>query len=81
MLAYLQKSSIQQLVAAGMMTHMGLDATVRAAADFGYDRAVRALLDPDEPDSGVMENPETEPVRVQFLGFCDVLLVSFRLRC
>ncbi len=33
---HLQQLSIEQLVIAGMMTHMCVDATTRAAADFGY---------------------------------------------
>ncbi|HNT75390.1 MAG TPA: cysteine hydrolase family protein [Anaerolineae bacterium] len=37
LLAHLQQWGIQRLVVAGMMTHMCVDATVRAAADYGYD--------------------------------------------
>jgi nicotinamidase-related amidase len=36
LLAYLQSTAIRQLVIAGMMTHMCVDATTRAATDFGY---------------------------------------------
>ncbi|MCD6039210.1 MAG: sttH [Gammaproteobacteria bacterium] len=35
LLTYLSKHQINQLVIAGMMTHMSVDATVRAAYDFG----------------------------------------------
>lgn len=34
---YLKKSGIDKLVIVGMMTHMCVDATTRAAKDFGYD--------------------------------------------
>ena len=37
LLAYLQEHHISQLVVAGMMTHMCIDTTVRAAFDFGYE--------------------------------------------
>ncbi len=37
LLAHLQQNDIQRLVVAGMMTHMCLDATVRAAADNGFE--------------------------------------------
>lgn len=37
LLAHLQQVGIQRLVVAGMMTHMCVDATVRAAADYGFD--------------------------------------------
>jgi len=37
LLAHLQKQNIDQLVVAGMMTHMCIDATARAAADFGFE--------------------------------------------
>lgn len=36
LLAHLQGAGIQQLVVAGMMTHMCVDATTRAAADLGF---------------------------------------------
>jgi len=36
LLKYLTKEKIQELVICGMMTHMCVDATVRAAKDFGY---------------------------------------------
>ncbi len=36
LLEYLQTNNIKQLVVAGMMTHMCVDATVRAAKDLGY---------------------------------------------
>jgi nicotinamidase-related amidase len=34
---YLQSKNITELVICGMMTHMCVDATVRAAKDFGFD--------------------------------------------
>jgi nicotinamidase-related amidase len=34
---YLQAIGVKQLVVCGMMTHMCVDATVRAAKDFGYE--------------------------------------------
>jgi len=37
LLENLQKASIQQIVVSGMMTHMCVDATVRAATDYGYE--------------------------------------------
>jgi nicotinamidase-related amidase len=37
LLAHLQQLEIQHLVVAGMMTHMCVDATVRAATDYGYE--------------------------------------------
>lgn len=37
LLSLLQDQGIKRLVIAGMMTHMCVDATVRAAADFGFD--------------------------------------------
>jgi len=37
LLAHLQGSGIQRLVIAGMMTHMCVDATVRAATDYGFE--------------------------------------------
>jgi nicotinamidase-related amidase len=36
LLDYLRKGGIDQLVIAGMMTHMCIDTTVRAAADLGF---------------------------------------------
>jgi nicotinamidase-related amidase len=36
LLGHLHEHGIQQLVIAGMMTHMCVDATTRAAADFGF---------------------------------------------
>jgi len=36
LLAHLQQKGIRRLVIAGMMTHMCVDATVRAAADLGF---------------------------------------------
>lgn len=36
LLAYLQEHHISQLVVAGMMTHMCIDTTTRAAADLGF---------------------------------------------
>jgi nicotinamidase-related amidase len=36
LLAHLQRDQIERVVIAGMMTHMCVDATVRAAFDFGY---------------------------------------------
>ena len=38
--ALLKKNNIERIVFAGMMTHMCVDATVRAAFDFGYDCAL-----------------------------------------
>jgi nicotinamidase-related amidase len=37
LLAHLQRQAIGQLVIAGMMTHMCVDATTRAAADYGFE--------------------------------------------
>ncbi len=37
LLAHLQQQAISQLVIAGMMTHMCVDATTRAATDLGFD--------------------------------------------
>ncbi len=37
LLQHLQRKNIQQLVVAGMMTHMCVDATTRAATDYGYE--------------------------------------------
>jgi nicotinamidase-related amidase len=37
LLLHLQKQRIHQLVIAGMMTHMCVDATVRAATDLGFE--------------------------------------------
>ncbi len=37
LLFHLQQQGIRQLVIAGMMTHMCVDATVRAAADLGFE--------------------------------------------
>ncbi len=37
LLEYLQSTRIRQLVIAGMMTHMCVDATTRAATDYGYE--------------------------------------------
>lgn len=37
LLSHLQQSGIRQWVLAGMMTHMCVDATVRAATDHGYE--------------------------------------------
>ncbi len=37
LLAHLQKHAIGELVIAGMMTHMCVDATTRAATDLGFD--------------------------------------------
>jgi len=37
---YLKQSGITELVICGMMTHMCVDATTRAAKDFGYDCTV-----------------------------------------
>jgi len=37
LLSHLQQSGITQLVIAGMMTHMCVDATTRAATDYGFD--------------------------------------------
>jgi nicotinamidase-related amidase len=34
---YLQQQSLRQLVIAGMMTHMCVDATTRAATDYGFE--------------------------------------------
>lgn len=36
LLAFLQEHAVEHLVIAGMMTHMCVDATVRAAKDFGF---------------------------------------------
>lgn len=36
LLEHLRAASVQELVTAGMMTHMCVDATVRAAADLGF---------------------------------------------
>ena len=36
LLAHLRREQIERVVIAGMMTHMCVDATVRAAFDFGY---------------------------------------------
>lgn len=40
LLEYLKSNSITHLVIAGMMTHMCLDATVRAAKDYGFECTV-----------------------------------------
>ena len=37
LLSYLQRNNIANLVVCGMMTHMCVDATVRAAKDYGYN--------------------------------------------
>ena len=37
LLQHLQKADVQQVVIAGMMTHMCVDATTRAATDYGYE--------------------------------------------
>ena len=37
LLDHLHSLGIQQLIIAGMMTHMCIDATTRAANDFGFD--------------------------------------------
>jgi nicotinamidase-related amidase len=37
LLSHLQQQDIRQLVVAGMMTHMCVDATARAATDFGLE--------------------------------------------
>jgi len=37
LLQHLQRDNIQQLVVVGMMTHMCVDATTRAATDYGYE--------------------------------------------
>jgi nicotinamidase-related amidase len=37
LLQHLQRADVQQVVIAGMMTHMCVDATTRAAADYGYE--------------------------------------------
>ena len=37
LLNQLKEHDVQQLVVAGMMTHMCVDATARAATDFGFD--------------------------------------------
>lgn len=36
LLQHLQRANVQQVVIAGMMTHMCVDATARAATDYGY---------------------------------------------
>lgn len=40
LLNYLQKNRIKDLVICGMMTHLAIDATVRAARDFGFSCTV-----------------------------------------
>lgn len=40
LLAYLKSKNVTELVIAGMMTHMCVDATVRAAKDFGFECTV-----------------------------------------
>lgn len=35
--SYLQEKGIRKLVVCGMMTHMCVDTTVRAAMDYGYE--------------------------------------------
>ena len=42
LLEHLKRLDIERLVICGMMTHMCVDATVRAAADFGYPVIVAA---------------------------------------
>ena len=42
LLQHLQRKNIQQLVVAGMMTHMCVDSTTRAARDLGYQPIVIA---------------------------------------
>jgi nicotinamidase-related amidase len=37
LLQQLQAANVQRLIVAGMMTHMCVDATVRAACDYGFD--------------------------------------------
>ncbi len=37
LLQHLQRVNVQQVVVAGMQTHMCVDATTRAAADYGYE--------------------------------------------
>ena len=37
LLAHLRQQDIRELVVAGMMTHMCVDATVRAATDYGFE--------------------------------------------
>lgn len=37
LLQHLQRSDVKQVVIAGMQTHMCVDATIRAADDYGYD--------------------------------------------
>ena len=37
LLQQLQAAKVQRLIVAGMMTHMCVDATVRAACDYGFD--------------------------------------------
>jgi len=37
LLEYLKRENIEQIVVAGMMTHMCVDATVRAATDYGFE--------------------------------------------
>lgn len=42
LLDYLKKNHIEKITVAGMMTHMCVDSTVRAAKDFGFDIEVIA---------------------------------------
>ncbi len=37
MLEHLQQADVEQVVIAGMQTHMCVDATTRAAADYGFE--------------------------------------------
>ena len=71
LLAHLQREQVERLVIAGMMTHMCVDATVRAAFDFGYACwvaedacATRAL-----PHAG--ETVRAEDVHRSFLAALD----------
>jgi nicotinamidase-related amidase len=68
LLEHLRSEGISQLVIAGMMTHMCIDTTVRAAADFGFtcDLAHDACATRDLSFGGAIVSAET--VHTAFLA-------------
>jgi nicotinamidase-related amidase len=71
LLAHLQQQGITRLVIAGMMTHMCVDATVRAAVDHGFEvRTVRDACATKDLKSGEGVVPAAE-VHAAFLAALD----------
>lgn len=79
LLDYLKSEGITELVITGMMTHMCIDATTRAAKDFGFDCTViaDACASRDlELDGKIVKALEVHTAFLSALGFAYASVIS-----